>query len=66
MTDLVPSKEVSLSDTVEVLIPIKAGLLAVLADGHTCASMGRLVSRVLRLRLSPSELACPRCWANVR
>ena len=39
MTDLVPSKEVSPSDTVEVLIPIEASVLATLADARVRASM---------------------------
>ncbi len=57
MTDLIPLKEVSVSDKVEVLIPIEASVLAALADARIRASMGRLVSRVLRPRLGPSELA---------
>ena len=57
MTDLVPSKEVCLSDMVEVLIPIEAGVLAALADAYTRASTGRVISRVLRPRLSLGEFA---------
>lgn len=44
-------------ETIEVPIPIEASAVAALADARTRAAMGRLVSRVLRPRLGPSELA---------
>ena len=44
-------------DTVEVPIPIEAGAVAALADARTRTATGRLVSRVLRPRQGPSELA---------
>ena len=44
-------------DTVEIPIPIEVGAVAALADARTRAAMGRLVSRVLRPRSGPSELA---------
>ena len=44
-------------ETVEIPLPIEAGAVAALADARTRAAMGRLVSRVLRPRSGPSELA---------
>ena len=44
-------------ETVEIPIPIEAGAVPALADPRTRAAMGRLVSRVLRPRSGPSELA---------
>ncbi len=44
-------------DTLPVTIKGEAVAAATLADARICAALGRLVSRVLRLRASPSELA---------
>jgi len=44
-------------DTVDVTIPVEPSAAAALADTRTRAAMGRLVSRVLRPRSGPSELA---------
>lgn len=44
-------------DTVDITIPVEPDAAAVLADARTRAAMGRLVSRVLRPRSGPSELA---------
>ena len=43
--------------TVDIAIPVEPGVAAALADARTRAAMGRLVSRVLRPRSGPSELA---------
>ena len=43
--------------TVDIAIPVEPGAAAALADARTRAAMGRLVSRVLRPRSGPSELA---------
>ena len=43
--------------TVDIAIPVESGVAAALADARTRAAMGRLVSRVLRPRVGPSELA---------
>ena len=44
-------------DTIPVTIEVEPAAAAVLADARTRAAMGRLVSRVLHSRPSPSELA---------
>ena len=43
--------------TVDVSIPVDAGVAAALDDAPTRAAVGRLISRVLRPRHGPSELA---------
>ena len=43
--------------TVDIAIPVEPGAVAALADARTRAAMGRLVSRALRPRSGPSELA---------
>lgn len=43
--------------SVEIAIPVEPSVAVALADARTRAAMGRLVSRVLRPRLGPSELA---------
>ena len=42
---------------IPVTIEVEPGVAAALADARTRAAMGRLVSRVLRPRPGPSELA---------
>lgn len=44
-------------DTIDIALPIEADAAAALADVRTRTAMGRLVSRVLRPRAGPSELA---------
>jgi len=44
-------------DTVDVVIPVEVEAAAALADARTRAAMGRLISRALRPRSGPSELA---------
>ena len=44
-------------DTVPVTIEVEVDAAVALADGPTRAAMGRLISRVLRVRSGPSDLA---------
>lgn len=44
-------------ETIDIALPIEADAAAALADARTRMAMGRLVSRVLRPRPGPSDLA---------
>jgi hypothetical protein len=49
--------EVQMDKTVDVTIPVEPEVAATLADARSREAVGRLVSRVLRPRSSPSPLA---------
>jgi len=50
-------QEVFMPDSVPVTLEVEAAAAAALSDARTRAAMGRLVSRVLRPHLGPSDLA---------